>query len=97
VRRMTGRRTCSRCGRPYHVTFNPPKADGVCDVCGGGLEQRPDDREETVRERLRIYHQCTMQILPYYREQGLLREVPGTGAIEEIHSNIVQQLRQADS
>jgi adenylate kinase len=97
VRRMTGRRTCSRCGQSYHVTFNPPKTAGVCDVCGGILEQRPDDREETVRDRLRIYHECTMQILPYYRDQGLLREVPGTGAIEAIYSNIVQQLEQANS
>jgi len=95
VRRLTGRRTCPRCKRTYHEIFNPPKVPEVCDDCGSRLVQRPDDREETVRERLRIYHRSTMEIIPHYRAQGLLREVPGVGGIEEIYQAIVQQLNQA--
>jgi adenylate kinase len=97
VQRMTGRRTCPVCQRSYHVVFNPPRVAGICDNCGNKLVQRPDDNEETVRERLRIYHECTMQIIPYYRAQGLLREVDGVGRIEDVYGNIIQQLNQAAS
>jgi adenylate kinase len=97
VRRLSGRRSCPNCKRTYHEVFNPPRQRGVCDQCGSQLVQRPDDREETVRERLRIYHQSTMEIIPHYRAQGLLREVRGAGEIEDIYEAIVQQLKQAGS
>jgi adenylate kinase len=97
VRRMTGRRTCPACQRSYHVVYNPPRVSGICDNCGSKLVQRPDDNEETVRERLKIYHECTMQIIPHYRTQGLLREVDGVGPIEDIYGRIIQQLKQANS
>jgi adenylate kinase len=96
VRRMSGRRNCPNCKRTYHEIFSPPRKAGRCDECGAALVQRADDREETVRERLRIYHQTTMEIVPHYRSQGLLREVSGVGGIEDIYRAIVQQLNQAN-
>jgi adenylate kinase len=94
VRRISGRRSCPQCKRAYHTLYNPPKKEGICDQCGSKLVQRPDDKEETVRERLRIYRETTSQIIPYYQAQGLLREVPAVGPIEEIYQAIVHQLSQ---
>ncbi len=88
VERLSGRRTCSQCQRPYHVRFNLPKTEGVCDACGGGLLQRDDDREETVRRRLSVYRQQTEPLLAYYKGAGLLKELVGEGKIEEIAEQI---------
>jgi adenylate kinase len=96
IRRMAGRLTCPQCKRTYHRTTNPPRQPGVCDFCGAALVQRPDDREDTVKERLRVYHANTKETIPYYRSQGLLREIPGIGSIEDIYSQIEQVLRQAN-
>jgi adenylate kinase len=95
VRRLSGRWSCPKCKATYHRVFKPPRTPGVCDVCGAALVQRPDDREETIRERLRIYHQNTEQLIPHYRAQGLVRDVPGEGEIEEIYSHIMRVLNQA--
>jgi adenylate kinase len=92
VSRMSGRRTCPKCQAPYHVVSKPPQVPGVCDLDGTPLIQRPDDREETVRERLRVYHQSIADVIPHYRRQGLLHEVPGEGAIETIYGRIMQVL-----
>ncbi len=92
VRRLTGRWCCPHCKATFHLISNPPKRQGVCDVCGSELIQRSDDQEETVRERLRVYHQSTEGLIPHYQAQGLLREVPGEGDIETIYSHIVQVL-----
>jgi adenylate kinase len=94
IARMTGRRNCPQCKATYHLVYNPPRSPGVCDVCGTKLIQRIDDQEETVRERLSIYHASTADLIPYYRAQGLLREVPAVGDIEQIHATIVKVLKQ---
>jgi adenylate kinase len=90
IERLTGRRTCSQCKKTYHLVYNPPRTPGVCDACGAALVQRNDDKEETVRERLRVYHQNTADLVAHYRSQGLLREVSGVGGIEQIYVNILR-------
>ena len=92
VRRLSGRWSCPRCKRTYHLTNNPPRKPGVCDVEGESLYQRVDDREETVRERLRHYHQNTVELIPHYRGQGLLCEVQGVGGIEDVYARITGAL-----
>lgn len=84
VKRLTGRRTCRKCGAGYHVEFNPPKQEGVCDKCGGELYQRDDDNEKTIRQRLAVYNEQTSPLIAYYSERGLLKEVEGVGSIDEI-------------
>ena len=91
---MTGRWSCPQCKATYHLVSNPPRTAGICDVCGTKLIQRLDDREETVRERLSVYHASTADLIPYYRDQGLLREVPGVGEIEQIYAAVLQVLQQ---
>ncbi len=95
VRRIGGRWSCPQCKAAYQTHANPPRVAGICDVCGSKLEQRPDDRAETVRERLRVYYENTAPLISYYRAQGLLHEVPALGAIEDIYANIVHVLNQA--
>jgi adenylate kinase len=94
VRRLAGRWACPNptCKASYHTQNKPPKVAGVCDSCGSKLEQREDDRPETVRARLQVYHKNTAELIPHYRQQGLLREVGGTGAIEQVYANILKAL-----
>jgi adenylate kinase len=94
VRRLSGRWSCPSlgCKKTYHTESNPPRVAGVCDACGTRLVQREDDREETVRARLVVYHKNTVELIPHYRAQGLLREVNGTGAIEQVYADIMQAL-----
>ncbi len=92
VKRLTGRRTCKKCGMMYHVMFKPPKEEGKCDVCGGELYQRADDNEETVRNRLKVYHEQTEPIIAYYEKKGVLHRIDGMGSIDEIFNRIVQVL-----
>jgi adenylate kinase len=94
VARISGRWICPNptCNATYHTRYRPPKVAGVCDLCGTALVQRADDREEAVRNRLKVYHEVTAGLLVYYREQGLVREVPGTGEVEAIYNNIVRAL-----
>jgi adenylate kinase len=91
VQRMSGRLSCPRDKRTYHVVNNPPPRPGFCE-CGTALVQRPDDKEETVRERLRVYHQNTEDLIPYYQAQGLLRDVSGQGGIQEVYGRIERAL-----
>ena len=95
VRRMTGRWSCPQCKTTYHMVNNPPKKTGICDSCGSQLIQREDDREETVRERLKLYHQNTNGLVAYYQKEGLLHEITGLGEIEDIYAHIVKILKQA--
>lgn len=88
VARLAGRRMC-KCGASYHVTFNPPKEDGICDVCGGELYQRDDDTESSVKTRLIAYYNQTHPLIDYYTGKGLLRTVSGTGGIEDISTEII--------
>jgi adenylate kinase len=94
VRRLSGRWSCPKpgCKATYHTVSNPPRVAGICDRCGSMLVQRDDDKEETVKERLRVYHADTAELIPYYRQRGLIREVPGQGGIEEIYANILRVL-----
>jgi adenylate kinase len=95
VRRMSGRWVCpnSACGAPYHTAYKPPRKKGICDNCGTRLIQRDDDKEQTVRKRLAIFHASHGDLLEHYRRVGLLREVPGLGDIESIYANILQVLQ----
>lgn len=88
VERITGRRSCPNCGAVYHIKFNPPKVEGVCDLCGSRLVQREDDREETVRKRLETYTEQTSPLIDYYAGRGLLRTVDGNRSIDEIYESI---------
>lgn len=84
VRRLSGRRICRQCQTPYHIEFDPPKQDGVCDRCGGELYQRDDDKPETVRNRLRVYLEQTAPLVEHYRKAGLLHTVDAMGDIDTV-------------
>ena len=92
IKRLTGRRTCANCGAGYHVLFDPPKKEGICDKCGGKLIQRDDDKEATIRERLKVYRAQTEPLIAYYEGKKLLRTIPGEGTMEEIFQKILQVL-----
>ncbi len=82
--RLTGRRTCKVCGQGYHVMFDPPKQEGICDKCGGELFQRDDDNEQTVGNRLKVYEDQTAPLIDYYLGKSTLRPIDGVGTIPEI-------------
>ena len=88
--RMTGRRVCSKCGASYHVVANPPKTEGVCDLCGGELIIRKDDAPETVRKRLEVYHASTEVLKDFYAGEGKLRLVNGNQSIEGAFEEILK-------
>jgi len=88
VRRMTGRRVCPTCGSTYHLVFNPPSSLGECDRCGSDLYQREDDKESTVRHRLRVYREETDPLIDYYRERGSLVQVDGSMPVDEVYRAI---------
>jgi adenylate kinase len=88
VRRLSGRRTCAKEGHIFHVEFDPPKQDGVCDVCGGELIVRDDDKPEVVRHRLEQYHDKTEPLIAYYEDKGILRRVDGQLAPDEVADRI---------
>lgn len=92
IQRLTGRRTCRQCGAGYHVMFDPPKKEGVCDKCGGELYQRDDDNVQTVTSRLKVYKDQTEPLIAYYERQGKLRRINGLGSIDEIFNRIVAVL-----
>nr|WP_290667300.1 adenylate kinase [Ardenticatena sp.] len=93
MRRLTGRRVCRACQATYHIVFNPPQQDGICDVCGGELYQRDDDKDEAaIRRRLEIYQQETLPVIEYYRERGLLSEVSGEQPIEAVNADILKAI-----
>jgi adenylate kinase len=92
IKRLTGRRTCRQCGAGYHVIFDPPKKEGVCDKCGGELYQRDDDNVQTVTSRLKVYKEQTEPLIAYYEKQGKLRRIDGLGSIDEIFNRIVAVL-----
>ena len=92
VRRLSGRRTCRSCGYMYHVEFNPPKKPGICDKCGGELYQRDDDKEDTIRNRLKTYHAQTEPIIDFYSKKGLVRKIDGTGSMKEVEEEIKRKI-----
>jgi len=92
IKRLSGRRTCSKCGAMYHIEFNPPKKDMKCDKCGAELFQRDDDNEKTIKARLEVYHNQTAPLISYYQKKGLFKKVEGVGSIDDIFSRIVKAL-----
>jgi adenylate kinase len=94
VRRLAGRRTCRSCGKVWHVVFDPPTVEGVCDACGGELFQRDDDREETIRRRLEVYQEQTAPLISFYADEGILQGVDATGPVEEITQRAMSALRR---
>jgi adenylate kinase len=88
LKRLSGRRTCKKEGHVYHVDYNPPKHEGVCDIDGSKLVQRDDDKPETIEKRLRVYHEQTEPIVEHYQELGLLRRFDGTRPPTEVHDHL---------
>lgn len=93
IRRLSGRRTCRGCGKIWHVEFDPPLRDGICDRCGGKLFQREDDQAETVAERLRVYVRDTAPLVDYYGAQGKLVGIDATGPVEDVTVRAIDALR----
>ncbi|MFF2142579.1 adenylate kinase [Kitasatospora sp. NPDC053057] len=95
VRRIAGRRLCRNDGgHVFHVDYNPPKVEGVCDECGGELYQRSDDTEEKVRTRLEVYHTETEPIIDYYVQQGLVATISALGKVDEVTQRAIEALKQ---
>ena len=88
ISRMSGRRACLNCGATYHIVYNAPKKEGVCDACGQELVLREDDKPKTVKKRLDVYHDQTQPLIDYYKKEGVLAEVDGTKDMEEVFQNI---------
>lgn len=93
VKRMAGRRVCKNCSMAYHITSNPPKTEGKCDSCGNALIIRDDDREETVLERLKTYHEKTEPLIKYYKDKNILLHFDGTKEILETTNEIMEKLK----
>ena len=92
INRMSGRRACVACGATYHIVHIPTKVEGVCDKCGADLILRDDDKPETVKNRLNVYHEQTQPLIDYYTAKNVLHEVDGTKAMEDVFSSIVSIL-----
>ncbi|MDO5381131.1 MAG: adenylate kinase [Eubacteriales bacterium] len=92
INRMSGRRACVGCGATYHIQFNPTKVEGICDACGEKLILRDDDKPETVKNRLSVYHDQTQPLIDYYSKKGILAEVDGTQSMEDVFNSIVNVL-----
>lgn len=94
VRRMSGRRACLNCGATYHMVHVPPKKEGICDRCGNELILRDDDKEETVKNRLAVYHEQTQPLIDFYTEKGVLADVDGTQDMQVVFENIIACLEK---
>ncbi len=90
--RMSGRRVCPKCGAPYHTESLKPKREGICDKCGTELQQRKDDKPETVADRLKVYHEQTEPLKDFYAKRGTLKEVDGLGSVDEITKRVKDAL-----
>ena len=92
VRRLSGRRTCPKCSAVFHIESRPPAVKGVCDVCGSALVQRPDDTEQVIRERMKVYASQTLPVADAYRSRRLLKEIDGLGAVDAVHARLTSGL-----
>lgn len=92
IKRISGRRICSNCGATYHVLYNPPKQENVCDRCGGKLTQRDDDNEKSVKQRLKIYHQETESIISFFQKKNLLYRINGEQRIPDVARDVYSVL-----
>ncbi len=90
VRRMGGRRACVGCGATYHIKYNPPKTENICDVCGKELILRDDDKPETVQTRLNVYHEQTQPLIDYYTKKGIIATVDGTQSMDDVFAGILK-------
>jgi adenylate kinase len=88
IDRLSGRRVCSKCGAVYHVKYNPPKIEGVCDLCGGSLVQRDDDREEVVKKRLEVYRKQTQPLIEFYQDRGIIYRLDAEKGVEELFEEV---------
>ena len=95
IERMSGRRVCPKCGATFHTKYNPPKAEGICDTCGAALTIRADDNEETVKDRLAIYHAQTEPLKEFYSAKGLLVTVHGCEKVEDTTALVFKALKEA--
>lgn len=93
LRRNMGRRTCQNCQAVYHVEYNPPKKEGICDKCGGKLVIRDDENEEILKKRLATYHEVTKPVENYYRDKGILIEINGEQSMEKVHQDIMEKIQ----
>ncbi|WP_319506737.1 adenylate kinase [uncultured Methanolobus sp.] len=93
VKRLSGRRSCT-CGESYHLMFNPPKQEGLCNACGSELYQRDDDKEEVIRQRLSVYNDKTKPLIDYYGNAGLLVNVDGTASVDSVLADICKIMDQ---
>jgi adenylate kinase len=96
VRRLSGRRTCRNCGHIWHIDFDPPSNEGTCDICGGELFQRDDDKPETVRHRLEVYYEQTSPLVGYYAEAGILVGIDAMGPVDDVTDRAIAALRTYD-
>ncbi|MFI3229947.1 MAG: adenylate kinase [bacterium] len=92
IERMVGRRSCPKCGMMYHIKYNPSEKEGICNGCDVDLQQRKDDNEEVVANRIAIYHKTTSPIIDYYKNKGILLEVSGIGEISQISQELISTL-----
>lgn len=92
IERLSGRRVCPKCGASFHVVFNPPKVEGVCDYCGAEVIQRADDSEETVKNRLSVYNKQTQPLIDYYTKNGLIKNINGEQDINDVFEEICNVL-----
>ncbi len=93
VKRLTARRVCSKCGAVYNMIYNPPKVDGVCDICGGKLIIRDDDKEDVVRNRLKTYTKDTAPLIEYYKNKDILYEIDASKSVEEVTKEIEKYIK----
>jgi adenylate kinase len=96
IRRLSGRRTCRNCGHIWHVDFEPPAKQGICDDCGGELFQRDDDLPETIRHRLDVYAEQTAPLVAFYADRGILIGIDATGLVEDITDRAIEALRHVN-
>ncbi|MFN3870298.1 MAG: adenylate kinase [Aquificaceae bacterium] len=96
VDRISGRLTCPQCGAVYHVKYNPPKREGICDVCGSKLIQREDDREEVIRKRFRVYQEQTKPLIDFYRERDNLISLDATLDVEEVKERLLEAIKDGN-
>jgi adenylate kinase len=94
IRRLSGRRTCHNCGHIWHVDFDPPSKEGICDHCGGTLFQRDDDKEETIKHRLEVYAAQTAPLVAFYAERGLLVGIDATGPVDDVTERAIEALHR---
>lgn len=93
IERISGRRVCKNCGATYHIKNHPPKLDGICDICGSELVQRPDDNEETALDRIEVYNRQTSPLIDYYENSGKLHRFNGNLEIDEVYEDVRNSLK----